>query len=266
MELKGKVALVTGASRGIGESICLKLLEKGAVVYGTSREKGDLHPYKMLTLDVTDEASCENAVKKVMDEQGRIDIFINNAGAGIGGAIEDSDTDEAKWQFEINFFGMLKMLSHVLPVMRNQRSGRIVLVSSVAGFLSVPYQGLYSATKYATEAVAIALRNELKAFGIEVLLVNPGDTKTGFTKSRIYAKGANEQSEYYKNFIDSIKKMEEAEENGMNPAVIAWGLAKRLEKKKLCVRYIPGYYKAVFVLSKILPEKLVIFLMRKLYL
>lgn len=266
MELKGKVVLVTGASRGIGESICLKMLEKGAVVYGTSREKGGPHPYKMLKLDVEDEASCAQTVNKVIDDQGRIDIFINNAGAGIGGAIEDSDTDEAKWQFEINFFGMLRMLSHILPVMRKQRSGRIILISSVAGFLSVPYQGLYSATKYATEAVAIALRNELRAFGIEVMLVNPGDTKTGFTKSRMYSKGANAQSEYYTSFIESIKKMEEAEENGMNPAIIAWGLAKKLEKKKLSVRYIPGYYKAVFVLSKILPEKFVIFLMRKLYL
>jgi short-subunit dehydrogenase len=266
MELKDKVALVTGASRGIGESIALKLLEKGAKVYGTSRSSSNLHPFELLQLDVTDDASCAQVVEKIIEKEGRLDIFVSNAGAGIGGPVEDSDIEEAKWQFETNFFGMLRMLYHVLPMMRSQRSGRIVLVSSVAGFLSVPYQGLYSSTKYAMEAIGLSLRNELRGYNVELMLVNPGDTKTGFTENRIHSKKTNGDSEYFKSYSRSMKKMEAAEINGMNPAVISWGLVKNLEKKRLKVRYIPGYYKAVFILSRLLPEKLVLWLVYKLYL
>jgi len=266
MELKDKVALVTGASRGIGESIALKLLEKGARVYGTSRSKSNLYPFELLQLDVTDDASCSEVVEKILEKEGRLDIFVSNAGAGIGGPVEDSDIEEAKWQFETNFFGMLRMLYHVLPLMRSQRAGRIVLVSSVAGFLSVPFQGLYSSTKYAMEGIGLSLINELKGYNVELMLVNPGDTKTGFTDNRIHSKKTGNGSEYSSRYSKSMKKMEAAERNGMNPAVISWGVVKNLEKKRLKVRYIPGYYKIVYMLSRLLPERLVLWLMGRLYL
>jgi short-subunit dehydrogenase len=266
MDLADKVVLVTGASRGIGESICLKLLEKRAKVYGTSRKESNLYPFEMIRSDVTDDASCKMAVDHVIAKEGRIDIFIGNAGYGISGSVEDTDPGEARQQFDINFFGMLNMLHHILPVMRKQRSGRIILVSSAAGFLAVPYQGLYSASKYAVEAIGLTLRNELRDTGIQVMLVNPGDTKTGFTENRVYVKGAGSDSAYYGKYSKSIKKMERSEENGMDPMVIARGTVKKLEKRNMSVRFVPGYYKTVFSLSRLLPERLVLFLMYKLYL
>jgi short-subunit dehydrogenase len=266
MDLANKVVLVTGASRGIGESICLKLLEKGAIVYGTSRKESKLYPFTMIRSDVTDPEECRIAVEKVLKAEGRIDVFINNAGAGLGGAIEDTDPEESKWQFEVNFFGMMNMLHHIIPVMRKQNGGRIVLIGSAAGFLAVPYQGLYTATKYAVEGIGLALMNELRSFNVRVMLVNPGDTKTGFTENRVFAKNAGSGSAYYDKFAKSIKKMERSEINGMDPAVLARGVVKRLERKRLCVRYVPGMYRAVFFISRILPERLVLFLMYKLYL
>lgn len=266
MDLENKVVLVTGASRGIGESICLKMLEKGANVYGTSRKECKNYPFDILILDVTKEEDCIRVVEKIIEKEGRIDIFINNAGAGVGGPIEDTDMKEMKWQFDVNFFGMMEMLLQILPLMRKQNSGKIILVSSAAGFVSVPYQSLYSASKYAVEAIGLALMNELTDFNIEIMLVNPGDTKTGFTEKRVFAKGANEDSVYYKNFKKSIEKMEKAEIEGMNPVIIANGIIRRLERKRLSVRYVPNYYKIVFILTKILPERLLLYLVKKIYL
>jgi len=265
MDLEGKVALVTGASRGIGESICLKLLEKGAKVYGTSRKESSLHPFEMIKLDVADESACKNAVDKVIGREGRIDIFVSNAGMGIAGAVEDTDIEEAKMQLDINFFGSLRMLANILPIMREQKSGRIILMSSVAGFLSLPYQGMYSAAKYATEAIGMCLRNELRGYGVEVMLINPGDTKTGFTENRIYSGTSNESSDYYKRFIRAIKKVEKAEMNGMDPSTVAKGIIRKLEKRRLGVRYVPGYYKWIFRLTRLLPEKLVLLLLKIIY-
>jgi short-subunit dehydrogenase len=227
----GNVVLVTGASSGIGKSIAEYLMKNGFKVYGTSRNVPDGNGkliategegfIKLVQLDVCNEASIIKAVNYVTSQEGRIDILINNAGYGIAGSVEDTDPSEAFGQFDTNFFGVHRMCRNVIPVMRSQKQGLIINVSSVAGLISIPYQSMYSASKYALEAMTEAMRIELSQFGIKVSLVEPGDTKTGFTGSRQNVKAANQDSAYHNKFTKSIETMAKSEMNGPDPIIVA---------------------------------------------
>jgi len=194
----GHVVLITGASSGIGKAAAEYLMKNGYKVYGTSRKEQADCTYegssggfiKMLKLDVCSEESIEKAVNCIMKEEGRINILINCAGFGIAGSVEDTSIDEAYKQFDTNFFGVLRMCRSILPIMRAQKKGLIINVSSIAGLISIPYQSMYSASKFAIEAATEALRCEVKPFGINVSLVEPGDTKTGFTCKREFTQGS----------------------------------------------------------------------------
>lgn len=180
---QSKVVLITGASSGIGFAAAQQLAQASYVVYGAARrvekitelEKYGVHAIK---LDVTDEQSCKQAVQTIIDEQGRIDVLINNAGYGSYGAIEDVLLDEARRQFDVNLFGVAALVKEAMPYMRQQQSGTIINISSVAGRMVTFMGGWYHATKYALEAFSDALRMEADAFGINIVIIEPGGIKT----------------------------------------------------------------------------------------
>ena len=180
-----RIALVTGASSGIGEATALRLLRDGFVVYGAARRVEKMAGLvaqggQALALDVTDEASMEAAVETILAAHGRIDVLVNNAGYGSYGAVEDVPLDEARRQVEVNLFGLARMTQLVLPAMRAQRSGTIVNVSSIGGKIYTPLGAWYHATKHAVEGFSDALRFEVAEFGIRVVIVEPGAISTEF--------------------------------------------------------------------------------------
>ena len=181
---KKKVAIVTGASGGIGKATAEHLIKDGYIVYGISRHPqqwGELH---CIAADVCDETAIAQAMAEVYQAQGHIDLLISNAGFGISGAVEQTTMYDAKRQLDVNFFGFFNCVKLVLPYMRAQREGCIAAVSSVAGALAIPFQAFYSASKAAMNSLVLALANEVRPFGIRVLAVMPGDVKTGFTAAR----------------------------------------------------------------------------------
>jgi NAD(P)-dependent dehydrogenase (short-subunit alcohol dehydrogenase family) len=224
-----KVVLVTGASSGIGRACCEYLAGKGMTVYGGSRTlpAGKLGAFNSLRLDVTDDASVQAAVRQVKEKHGRIDVVVNNAGNGIAGAVEETSPQEAMAQLDTNFFGAHRVCRAVLPIMRQQRGGVIINVSSLAGLLAVPFQAFYSASKFAMEGLTEALRMEVKPFGIRVALIEPGDFKTEFPSNRRNTVEA-EKSSVYRELVDRcVGVMQEEEKNGKNPLAVA-RLAERI--------------------------------------
>ena len=178
-----KVILLTGASSGIGYQTTENLAKEGHVVYGAARRIEKMETLKQfgvkpIYLDATDEESIKSAIDTIIGNEGRIDVLINNAGYGSFGAVEDVDISEAKMQFEVNLFGLARLLQLVLPHMRKQKSGRIINVSSMGGRLTTYFGAWYHATKYALEAFSDALRMEVSDFGIDVSLIEPGGIKT----------------------------------------------------------------------------------------
>ncbi len=175
-----RVILISGASTGIGLATAKLLAAQGHMVFGTSRQPENMAvtDFTLLRLDVNDDASVTACIEAVLAQVGRIDVLVNNAGVSLSGAVEEASIEDAKRLFETNFFGVLRMVNAVLPVMRQQRSGHIINISSLAGIMGVPYIGLYSASKHALEGYSEALRYEVKPFGIRVALVEPGDTRT----------------------------------------------------------------------------------------
>ena len=183
MKIKGSIALVTGASSGIGEATAQRLAMAGYRVYGTSRhvaQSGE-RPFAMLPLDVTSDESVDAAVRELIRLEGRIDLLVNNAGFGVAPAgAEESSIEQAKAIFETNFFGLIRMTRAVVPHMRRQGNGRIINIGSVLGFLPMPYGALYSATKHAVEGYSESLDHELRTRGIRVSVIEPAYTKTQF--------------------------------------------------------------------------------------
>lgn len=176
-----KVVIVTGVSSGIGRVTAEKFARQGCQVFGTVRNISKAAPLpgvQFVEMDVQDDASVQRGIQLVMDRAQRIDVLVNNAGVAMLGAAEETSIDEAKWMFETNVFGILRTSKAVLPYMRAQRSGRIVNVSSVLGFLPAPYMGLYAAAKHAVEGMSETLDHEVRQFGIRVSLVEPGFTKS----------------------------------------------------------------------------------------
>src|SRR3954469_14442425 len=186
----GRVALVTGASAGIGKAAAERLLQGGFTVYGTSRkasageQRGGV---TFLPLDVTDDDSVDGAVREVLDRSGRIDVLVNNAGLGITGAAEESSVEQARALFDTNFFGSIRMTRAVLPHMRERGSGRIINLSSVLGLVPSPFGALYAATKHAMEGYSESLDHEVREHGVRVLLVEPAYTRTSFDANAVPA-------------------------------------------------------------------------------
>lgn len=247
-----KIAVVTGASSGIGRCTAKALRDMGCKVYDLSRRDIPLENVKHIKTDITKESEVLSAVKDIIDTDGRIDILVNCAGFGISGAVEFTTTEEAKSQFEVNFFGAVTVTRAVLPYMREQKSGRIVNISSVAAVAHIPFQTYYSASKAAMESYTCCLDNEVKPFGIRVTAVAPGDICTEFTGAR--QKSFDGDDVYCGRISKSVAGMEKDEAKGMSPEVAGRYIAKvALRKKVKPVCAIGTTYKILSVLCKTFP-------------
>jgi short-subunit dehydrogenase len=245
-----QVVMVTGASSGIGKAIAEHLAGLGHKVYGTSRKNTTkMGAVEMIPMEVTDDRSVAEGVARVQKSEGRIDALVNNAGYGIAGAAEETSVQEAQAQFDTNFFGMFRVTKAVLPGMREKRSGLIVNMSSIAGFISIPFQSFYCATKFAIEGFSEALRMELRNFGIRVALVEPGDHRTNFTANRVRTKESQGNSAYREKFDASLGVMERDEQNGPPPEAIARRVGKILSSPAPSLRHPVGLFLQRFAVT-----------------
>lgn len=254
-----KVVLITGASSGIGKSIANYLSEKGMIVYGTSRTKKEefLLPYKMISLDVLDVKSIQKAVSDIIKNEGRIDVLVNNAGMGITGSIEETPTEEMKKAFNTNLFGAIDVMKAVLPQMRKQQYGKIINITSIAGYMGLPFRGVYSATKGALEIITETTRMEVKQFGVEIINIAPGDFATNIAAGR-YHTPVFENSVYKEKYQENLNLMDSHVNSGMNPEVMAKAVFNIIEKKNPKIHYKVGGFMNKFsiVLKRILPDKM----------
>ncbi len=216
-----RVVLITGASSGIGRACAAHLGRKGYRVYGTSRRAPpegepptDDRPFTLIPMDVTDDASVEWGVRLILEREGRLDVVVNNAGMGYAGSVEDTSIEEAREQLETNFFGALRVCRAALPHMRERGGGYIVNISSIGGLVGIPFQALYSASKFAIEGLTEALRLEVKPYNIRVSLIEPGDCCTGFTANRRKTRACQRGSVYDERSAAALAVMEKDEQCG----------------------------------------------------
>lgn len=233
-----KVILVTGASSGFGCAIA-KALAKNYRVFGTGRapRTASSDGFTTITLDVTQDDSVNACIADVIRAAGRIDAVINNAGFGIAGAIEDTTAAEAQSQFETNFFGTHRVCRAVLPHLRAQRAGTIINMSSLAGLIPLPFQGFYSATKFAIEAYTEALRMEVRPFGISVSMIEPGDFATSFTANRRMTKETDSTSPYYEPAMRAVATMARDEQANRDLSPVIRAVETILESRRPALRY-----------------------------
>ena len=262
-----KIILITGASSGFGKATAELLAAKGHTVYGTSRSARTHAQIHFLQMDVTDRESVLHGVSQVIAEQGRIDVLINNAGMGIGGSLEMATDEEIRLQMEINFMGCVRLCQTVLPHMRRQRAGRIINLSSIGGVMGLPWQGFYSASKFAIEGFTEALAAEVRGFGIQVCMVEPGDFATGFTASRKNSPETAENADYGPSYTRGMKIIEKEENGGLKPIILAKRIARIVECRKPRLRYVVANLEQWFsvVLKRICPGQWFVGILRNYY-
>ena len=253
-----KVVLITGASSGIGKSIAVFLSEKGYKVYGTSRNPKNIEnvSFNLIALDVLKVDTINSAIDLIIKKEGRLDVLVNNAGMGITGPIEDTPTDEMRAVFNTNVFGAIDVMKAVLPQMREQKSGIIINVTSIAGYMGLPFRGLYSATKGALEIITEATSMEVKPFGVRVVNVAPGDFATNIAAGR-YHTPVFEKSAYKENYQKNLDLMDAHVNSGMNPLEMAKAVHKIINSKNPKIHYKVGGFMEKFsiVLKRILPDR-----------
>ena len=254
-----KVALVTGVSSGIGWATAALLSERGFRVFGTMRRpnqtNGELRNVELIALDVRENESVRSCLQRVLDQAGRIDALVNNAGYTLIGALEETSLQEAKEVFETNFFGVLQMSQAALPKMREQGYGRIVNVGSVAGFLPMPYQGIYAASKHALEGYSESLDHEVRQFGVRVSVIEPGFVRTNIAQN---SQLASQPLAAYNNDRNSIiTAIRESVAKGEDPVSVATVVLEALTSVSPRRRYLAGR-EARFIsrLRKFAPSKL----------
>src|SRR5438876_2402199 len=241
MKINGSIALVTGASSGIGEATAKRLATAGYKVYGTSRRgaQSGQRSFAMLPLDVTSDESVEAAVKELICQEGRIDLLVNNAGFGVAPAgAEESSIDQAKAIFETNFFGLIRMTRAVLPHMRRQGGGRIINIGSVLGFLPMPYGALYAATKHAVEGYSESLDHELRTRGIRVSVIEPAYTKTQFDANFLAPDSKLDEYREVRALLDKVLK--EVMATADEPTVVADVVLEAAIAERPKLRYTAG--------------------------
>ena len=262
MASEQRIVVITGASNGIGKAAAAAFSRFGDRVYNLSRHDPHDENSTFFACDVTDDAQCDAAIDAVIRDAGRIDVLVLNAGFGISGPIETTETAAMQRQFDVCLFGAIRVLKPALPALRKSH-GTILFTSSVAAVTPIPYQAFYSAAKAAINSVVMALRNELKGTGIRVAAVLPGDVKTDFTAKR--EKNAVNAA-LYPNEVRSVARMEHDEQHGMSPDRIAKRfvkLSRQRNPKPFCSVGIA--YSAVCVLIKFLPARFANWVLGKMY-
>lgn len=254
------VALVTGATSGIGAEIASSLIESGFCVYGVSRRGSPPDEQKVkdvayLSADVRDEETLIEAVEKIRKQKGRLDLLVANAGMGVAGSVEDTEYSLIGEQMDINFMGTVRTIKACLPLLRGTGASKIIVIGSIAGRIGLPFQAFYSASKFALEGLVESLRYEVAPFGIQVCIVEPGDTKTGFTASRHKARASGI---YEKAFGTAVAIYEHDENKGADPRRLAQRIALLAARGSLPVRISVGPFIQRFAafLKRIIPARL----------
>jgi short-subunit dehydrogenase len=254
-----KVILITGGSSGIGKAIGEFLLHKEYIVYGTSRTVSSIShsKIKLIDLDVRNSDSIKACIAKIIELEGRIDVLINNAGVGITGPLEEIPLEEIKNNFETNVFGPIETMKAVLPQMRLQKSGLIINITSIAGYMGLPFRSVYSSSKGALELITESLRMETKSFGIYITNVAPGDFATDIASRRFHAP-VQQGSAYETVYQNQLNMMNAHVSGGSNPLEMAVAIHKIIETKNPRIHYKVGAFMQKFsiVLKRILPDKM----------
>ena len=252
-----KIVLITGGSSGIGKSIGEFLTERGCIVYGTSRQPVNYPESKfpLLSLDVKNRNSIETTIGDIIKKEGKIDVLINNAGAGITGPVEEIPEHEMKANFDTNFFGPINVIKAVLPCMREQNAGLIINITSIAGYMGLPFRGIYSSSKGALELITEAFRMELRPFNIHMTNVAPGDFATNIAAGRYHAP-LEEDSPYKSAYGKSLDLMNAHVDSGSDPILMAKVIYKIMRTKSPKVHYKVGspMQKFSIVLKRLLPD------------
>ena len=258
-----KIVLITGASAGMGKETAKLLAQNGHIVYGAARRTEkmiELLPFgiKTIPMDVTDENSMVIGIKQIISHEGRIDVLINNAGFGSYGSVEDVSISDAKYQLNVNVFGAARLIQLVLPYMREQHSGKIVNISSIGGKMATPFGGWYHASKFALEGLSDSLRNEVKQFGIDVIIIEPGGIKSEWGKiafdSLVKVSGHTAYKTMAGKFANAFAA---TEDKNPEPIIIAELIQKAIEAKNPKARYSAGYMaRPALFMRKILSDKL----------
>lgn len=254
-----KVILITGGSSGIGKAIGSYLTQKGLTVYGTTRNKSkypDFSDFPLLELDVREPETISKAVDVILEKEGRLDVLINNAGVGITGPIEETPKAEIDNVFEVNFHGPVRMINAVLPQMRKQKRGLVVNITSIAGYMGLPYRGYYSASKGALSILTEALRMEVKDFGVKITNIAPGDFATNIAAGRYHAPVLDD-SPYKTPYGNSLDTINAHVDDGEDPKSVAEKVYGLLQKEHPKVHVPVGTFLQKFSLrlKKILPDK-----------
>ena len=257
-----RIVVITGASHGIGAACAGIFADRGDIVYALSRSKPEDSRVHHIPADLTDTDLSSSAVHRILSESGRIDVLLLNAGIGISGSVEHTALSDAKAQFDVCYFGALRVLTSALPAIRKCH-GMILFTSSVAAVTPIPFQAHYSACKAAINALCFALRNELKGTGVRVCAVLPGDAKTSFTAARIKNENG---SEIYPAMLRSVAKMEHDEQTGMSPHRIAKRMLSVSLKDNPKPFYSVGFvYSTICVLVKLLPSRFAAWILGFMY-
>ena len=252
-----KTILITGASTGIGKAIGEHLASKGHRVFGTSRnpEQYPASTFELLKLDVRSLESIHAVIATILQKTTRIDVLINNAGVGIAGAVEELPEREIKNNFEVNFFGPVAVIKAVLPTMRSQKTGLIINITSIAGYMGLPFRGAYSASKGALTILSEAIAMEVKPFGIHVCCVAPGDFATNIAAGRFHAPSIS-GSDYEIGYQKTLDLMNTHVKTGDDPMTIALKIEKIIDSKNRKIHYKVGSFLQKFsvILKFVLPD------------
>ena len=256
--MKSKIVLITGGSTGIGKAIGIYLTTKGFTVYGTTRtisKYQDFSDFQLLEMDVRAPNSIQSAISELLKKEGRLDVLVNNAGVGITGPIEETPNAEILNAFDTNFNGPLNVIKAVLPQMRLQNNGLIINITSIAGYMGLPFRGIYSATKGALEIVTESLRLETRDFGINIACIAPGDFATNIASGR-YHSPIVKGSPYEEAYDKTLKRIDSTVDGGGNPIDVARLVHKIITTEKPRIHYKVGSFLQKFsvVLKRILPD------------
>lgn len=261
------VTVVTGASSGFGKATAEMLAARGHKVYGIARREMRHAQIEYRQCDVRDFNAVSVLIDSIIREEGQIDVLINNAGMGIGGSLELASTEEIDLQMGTNFMGCVNMCRAVLPHMRRARHGRIINLSSIGGLMGLPYQGFYSASKFAIEGFSEALSAEVKRFGIDISIVEPGDFATNFTASRRNSQASLDDPDYGPVFRNSLDIIEKEENGGLKPDRLASRIVKIVECRRPRLHYVVANLeqKLSVLLKRILPGGIFVNILRDYY-